>query len=114
LENVPDGDRADAVAARVREQLADAKWFRTDPDDPGYGLTPLSVAPLATSRWRSLFADDVVDAHLDRLQRDQQADGGWPITWEPPGEAAVLEWRGIVTLGALRTLVSYGQLSAPR
>ena len=51
-------------------------------------------------------------AHLDRLERDQQADGGWPITWEPPSEAAVLEWRGVVTLGALRTLVSYGRITS--
>jgi hypothetical protein len=58
--------------------------------------------------------DDVLAAHLDRLERDQQPDGGWPITWEPPGDAAVLEWRGIVTLDALRALVSYGRLSPPR
>jgi hypothetical protein len=62
-------------------------------------------------RWRSLFADDVLDGHLDRLQCHQQPDGGWPLTWEPPGDAALLEWRGIVTLDALRTLVSYGRLS---
>ncbi len=49
--------------------------------------------------------------HLDRLQEDQQADGGWLITWEPPSQAARSEWRGIVTLGALRTLTSYGRLT---
>ena len=42
----------------------------------------------------------------------QQADGGWLITWEPPSQAARSEWRGIVTLGALRTLTSYGRLTA--
>ena len=114
LAHVPERDRADAVAARVREQLAGASLFRADPDDPGYGLSPLAFAPRADSRWRGLFTDDALAAHLDRLQRDQQADGGWPITWEPPGEAAVLEWRGIVTLDALRTLVSYGRLSPSR
>ena len=45
-----------------------------------------------------------------RLERDQQTDGGWPVTWEPPSEASRLEWRGIVTLGALRTLTAYGRL----
>jgi hypothetical protein len=111
LEHSPERDRAEAVAARVKEQLPRASSFRADPDDPGYGLTPLTIAPLADSRWRTLFADDMLAAHLDRLQRDQQPDGGWPITWEPPSDAARLEWRGIVTLGALRTLVSYGRLS---
>jgi hypothetical protein len=114
LEHAPERDRADAVAAGVREQLAGASLFHADPDDPGYGLSPLAFAPRADSRWRGLFTDDMLAAHLDRLQRDQQADGGWPITWEPPGEAAVLEWRGIVTLDALRTLVSYGRLSPSR
>ena len=37
---------------------------------------------------------------------------GWPITWEPPSQVAVFEWRGVVTLEALRTLTSYGRLTA--
>jgi hypothetical protein len=110
LEHVPDNERSAAAAARVAESLAKASSWKEGPDDPGYGLTPLSIAPVADSRWRTLFAEDVLAAHLDRLERDQQADGGWPLSWEPPGEAAVLEWRGMVTLGALRTLVSYERL----
>ena len=110
LEHAPERDRADAAADKVRDQLAAASWFRLDPDDSGYGLSPLSIAPAADSRWRVLFSEDVLNAHLDRLQRDQQSDGGWPISWEPPSEAARLEWRGAVTLDALRTLVSYGRL----
>jgi hypothetical protein len=86
--------------------------FRLDPDAPGYGLSPLSVAPRAASLWRALFTDAQIGAHLDRLQKDQQADGGWPITWEPPSQAAISEWRGVVTLDALRTLTSYGRLTA--
>jgi len=39
-----------------------------------------------------------------------QPDGGWAITWEPPGTSATLEWRGIETLRALRTLRAYGRL----
>ena len=110
LENTPERDRAGKTAARVREALVDASYFRLDPDDTSYGLSPLSVAPSADSRWRSLFTEDVIQAHLDRMQRDQQADGGWPIEWEPPSEAAVHEWRGVVTVRSLRTLVSYGRL----
>jgi hypothetical protein len=47
---------------------------------------------------------------LDRLERDQQDDGGWQITWEPPGVVATLEWRGIETLRALRVLRAYGRI----
>ena len=82
-----------------------------DPDAAEYGLSPLDLAPVATSRWRALFTDAQIDAHLDRLQKKQQDDGGWPIAWEPPSEAALCEWRGAVTLGALRTLTSYGRIT---
>jgi len=112
LEHVPDRDRADRCAAALAPNLASIPMFHLDPDAPGYGLSPLDMAPQATSRWCALFTDAQIAAHLDRLQKDQQADGGWPITWEPPSQAAVFEWRGIVTLGALRTLTSYGRLTA--
>jgi hypothetical protein len=112
LEHVPDRHRADQQAAALASNLADIPLFHLDPDAPGYGLSPLNVAPQATSRWRALFTDTQIGAHLDRLQEDQQADGGWLITWEPPSQAARSEWRGIVTLGALRTLTSYGRLTA--
>jgi hypothetical protein len=112
LAHTPEQDRARAAAAKVRDALAGASWFKLDPDDTAYGLSPLTVAASADSPWRGLFADEVIQAHLDRLERDQQPDGGWPVAWEPPGEAALLEWRGIVTLESLRTLVSYGRLDA--
>jgi hypothetical protein len=114
LANVPDSDRAGTVAKRVVDHLAAADHFNADPGATGYGLTPLSIAPTATSRWRDLFPADAVEAHLDRLERDQQPDGGWPIAWEPPGNAGLLEWRGKVTLSALLTLTSYGRLAPPR
>jgi hypothetical protein len=111
LEHVPDRPRAERHAAALTLNLAGIPLFHLDPDTPGYGLSPLDIAPQASSPWRALFTDAQVSAHLDRLQKDQQADGGWPVTWEPPSQAAVSEWRGIVTLGALRTLTSYGRLS---
>jgi hypothetical protein len=112
LEHVPDRPRAGQHAAALASNLADIPQFHLDPDTPGYGLSPLDIAPRPGSQWRALFTDEQISAHLDRLQKDQQADGGWPITWEPPSQAAVAEWRGIATLGALRTLTSYGRLTA--
>lgn len=73
-------------------------------------MTPLHLAPRPDSPWRALFTEDAIEGHLDRLQRDQQPDGGWPLTWEPPGLASTLEWRGIETLRALRVFVAYGRL----
>jgi hypothetical protein len=113
LEHAPDTERAAKHADAIAASLADMPMFRLDADAEGYGLTPLDIAPLVTSRWRSLFSDKQIDGHLDRLQSEQQDDGGWPVSWEPPAGAATNEWRGVVTLQALRTLTSYGRLTPP-
>jgi hypothetical protein len=114
LAQVPDRERAGSIAGHVGTWLADAEWFRRDPADPGYGLTPLHLAPAPDSPWSQLFDDATIEGHLDRMVRDQQPDGGWGITWEPPGEASTLEWRGIETLRALRTLAAYGRIDLAR
>ncbi|MDQ1518651.1 MAG: hypothetical protein QOE80_4481 [Actinomycetota bacterium] len=110
LAQVPDRARAEAVSASVGEWLAKAAWYRADPDDPSYGVTPLDLAPEPDGPWSHLFDARQIEGHLDRLARDQQPDGGWAITWEPPGTASTLEWRGIRTLWALRVLTAYGRL----
>jgi hypothetical protein len=109
LEHTPERERAGEHAAGLFEHLPAVSGFHLDPDTPGYGLTPLNLAPVAGSPWRSLFTETRIAAHLDHLEQVQQPDGGWSITWMPPSEASTLEWRGIVTLGALRTLASYGR-----
>ena len=110
LAHVPDRARADAVGASVGEWLAKAAWYRADPADPAYGVTPLDLAPEPGGPWSHLFEPAQIEGHLDRLARDQQPDGGWAITWEPPGVAATLEWRGMMTLWALRVLRAYGRV----
>ena len=112
LEHVPDSGRAEQQARVIAPHFADISMLHLDPDADGYGITPLQLAPEPGSRWRSLFTDAQIHGHLDRLLADQQDDGGWPVSWEPPSEAATLEWRGVVTLQALRTLTAYGRISA--
>lgn len=94
---------AEELLPRLAEALPHAGWFRADPEDESYGLPPTRFP-------RSWFDDDLYDAHLDRLEREQQEDGGWPLSWEPPGPGAALAWRGIVTIEALRTLDTEGRL----
>lgn len=110
LEHVDDRKRADTLASGVQARLGAVDHLRLDPQDPAYGVTPLDYAPTPDSPWRGLFDDDVIDGHLDRLEHDQQDDGGWALTWEPPGQAATLAYRGIVTLWALRVLRAYGRV----
>jgi hypothetical protein len=110
LEHTPETDRADDCAARIARHFGEMPAIHLDPAMPGYGLSVLQFAPSPTARWRKLFTGAQIAAALDHLEQIQQEDGGWPITWEPPGEAAVIEWRGIVTLEALQALVSYGRI----
>jgi hypothetical protein len=107
VESVPAARQAWPALA---EALRTARWVRRDPESPEYGLTPFEFAPAPGSPQRSLFGDEEIEAHLVRLERDQQPDGGWPLSWEPPGAAATLEWRGDVTVRALRVLSAYGRL----
>lgn len=100
----------DVDVDRIREWLPKLQYFRADAADPSYGVTPLHFASTPDSFWKQLFTDAQLEAHLDRLIADQQDDGGWALTWEPPGPAATLEYRGIVTVGALRTLKAYNRI----
>ena len=88
---------------RLAETLRRADWFKADAESDDYGVTPLEYPP-------DLFSPEELAPHLDRLERDQQPDGGWPISWQPPSQASVLEWRAIVTIRALRTLRAHGRL----
>lgn len=114
LAHVPDRDRAWAHGKHVLQAMTAAPMFQRMPKPGEYGLTPLHVATTPRSPWRRLFDDAQIEAHLDHLASAQLPDGGWPITWQPPSEASGLEWRGIVTLQALRTLASYGRLAPQR
>lgn len=111
VEHASDRARAEPLVARLADQLRSARYFKADPDDEEYGLTPLHFATSPESRWRTLFTDAEIEGHLDRLERDQQEDGGWPLSWEPPTDASRLEWRGRVTLDAVRVLTAYDRMT---
>jgi hypothetical protein len=108
LENVPDGNRAEKAFQPIGEQIKKQTAF--DPQASGYTFKPLTWAPAPDSICRSLFEDSQLDSHLEALAAGQQADGGWPITWSAVSPACELEYRGVVTVGALKTLKAYGYL----
>jgi hypothetical protein len=110
LESAPDRGRAQNASRRLAQALPTAAWFKPDPLSTDYGLTPLAFAPTPGGFCRSWFNDVLIGRHLDQLASDQQEDGGWPISWNPPGPASVLEWRGMQTVKALRTLKAYGRI----
>ena len=108
LEHFPDRDRAEKMFQQISEPIK--KQTALDPYAPGYTFKPLTWAPTPDSLCRSLFENDQIDVHLQALAAGQQADGGWPISWPAVSPACELEYRGVVTIGALKTLKAYGYL----
>jgi hypothetical protein len=112
LERAPDRARAERAFQRVAARLGAGDLVALDPAASGYVKKPLDWVPTPASWCQPLFSDDAIAAHLAALVAAQQVDGGWPITWSPVSPAGELEWRGMVTLTALKTLRAYGWLDA--
>ena len=68
---------------------------------------PLDWAGQPDSPFRDLFDAATLRLHLSRLAKRQQADGGWPISWDTVSPAAEMEWRARVTIDAVATLQAY-------
>ena len=73
-------------------------------------LRPLDFSPEPEGLVRGFFDPEVIEADLDRLQGAQLADGGWPLGWEAYSPAAELEWRGYLTVDAIRSLKLNGRI----
>lgn len=110
LQYAPSRSRASAAFERVGRAILEGGLVELDPARANE-FSPLTFAAAPDSLAHRLFADEVIEAHLDGLARRQQPDGGWPISWQPPSQLAELEWRGAVTVKALLTLRAYGRLA---
>lgn len=110
LESVSEEMGVAPLFTKLSKELFNANYFCLDTPVRTYGLTPLMFAPSPGAYCRILFTDAQIKAHLDDLAAHQQEDGGWPITWEPPGQLALWEWRANWTLAALATLRAYGRI----
>ncbi|MFI1660709.1 hypothetical protein ACH4ZU_38250 [Streptomyces sp. NPDC020472] len=120
LDGAPDRPRAEAAADRLGRLVREQRLAVLDPDQPedhstadGYApgevLQPHDYARVPDSLAGRWFTDAEMARSLDRLEADQQEDGGWPArrtAWAP---GSALEWRPIVTVEALRTLRAHGR-----
>jgi hypothetical protein len=104
LQHVPDRPRAKAAFGRVGPLLLERNLVALDPQAPGDVQTPLEFAPLPGSIARALFDDATIRAHLDHLAAAQRDDGGWMFNWLAWSPAAEADWRGFLTVDALRIL----------
>jgi hypothetical protein len=109
LEHVPDRARAGEALARIGPMIFDLGLVALDPRTPGEAHFPLDYAPLPSSPARRFFEPSVIDAHLDHLASAQREDGGWTFNWLAWSPAAEREWRGVMTVEALRILRANGR-----
>jgi hypothetical protein len=110
LEHVADRERAERAFERISRQLMEGGHITYDPSASGYVFMPLVYAPSPQSMSHRLFDTATIQNHLAALASKQQPDGGWPISWPAVSPACELEYRGIVTLNALKTLKAYDYL----
>ena len=109
LEHVPDRERAEDAFDRVGPLLLSSGLVALDPAAEGETFGPLDFAPLPGSIARRLFDAPTMDAHLDHLVGAQRDDGGWMFNWPSWSPAAEADWRGFITVDALRVLRANGR-----
>jgi hypothetical protein len=110
LQHVPDQDRAREVFGRVGPLILENKLVTLDPEATGEVHGVLGFAPEPDSLARALFDDATVNAHLDHLAQGQLEDGGWTFNWPAWSPAAERDWRGFLTVDALRLLRANNRL----
>ena len=113
LQHVPDRDRAQAAFGRVGPLIIDRGLVALDPETPGEVHFPLDFAPEPGSLARAVFDEATIKANLDHLAAAQRDDGGWMFNWLAWSPAAEREWRGFLTVDALRVLRANGYLLPP-
>ena len=109
LEHVPDRKRAEDAFDRIGPLLLSSGLVALDPAAEGETFGPLDFAPLPGSIARRLFDAPTMDAHLDHLAGAQRDDGGWMFNWPSWSPAAEADWRGFITVDALRILRANGR-----
>jgi hypothetical protein len=112
LQRVPDRNRARTVFDRVGPLVIERKLVTLDQEETSEAHFPLDFAPEPDSLARELFDEATIKADLDRLAQAQREDGGWTFNWLAWSPAAEREWRGFLTVDALRILRTNGRWTA--
>lgn len=122
LDNAPDRDRAKRAAAKLGGLVRDQGLFLADPGHPengrtapGYADTEFHYAYDFAQRPDSVavkwFAEEEIEKSLDHLERSQEDDGGWQISWRRWGPTTESEARPGVTVEKLHILRAWNRLT---
>lgn len=110
LDAVPDPVRAAAAVERFRSALRDDGTVAVAGGLEDEHLTPLDLSPHPEAPSRMLFGEETIAADLDRLEGAQLEDGGWDFDFLHFSLGQTVEWRGVVTLDAVRALREHGRI----
>ena len=115
LDRVPEEDDARARTAieALRPRVGADGTIAVKGGTEDERLHPLTLSPRPGARSRALFTEEQIEADLDRLEADQQDDGGWTFDWLAWSAGQENEWRGALTLLALTTLAAHGRVAVP-
>jgi hypothetical protein len=97
--------------ARLAELLPESGTLPVPGGAEGERMTPLDISPRPDRPLRALLSAEAIAADLDRLAAGQTADGGWEVDFNAFSPAAMLEWRGYMTVWALTVLRANGRLA---
>jgi hypothetical protein len=70
----------------------------------GEALRPLDFAPWPDGAAAGLFPAEVLERERRRLAAEQEADGGWTVSFASSSPMGALEWRAYATVSALLRL----------
>ncbi|MEV4421790.1 hypothetical protein AB0L40_17665 [Patulibacter sp. NPDC049589] len=110
LDAVPDRDRAAETVGRLRPRIGADGTISVEGGTADERLSPLVLSPRPRTPSRTLFTDAQIERDLDGLEAAQQEDGGWTFDWLAWAPGQTTEWRGALTVDALRTLAAHGRV----
>jgi len=112
LDAASDRERAQQAAERLGRLVREQQLVNAEIEGytPGEVHHPHDFAKRPDSLARAWFSDAEIAESLDVLESRQLEAGGWPITWAVWTPAIEIEWSGLQTIAALKTLRAYGRL----
>jgi hypothetical protein len=112
LDTASDRPRAEAAAERLGGLVHAQELVGKQPEgySPGEIHHPHDFAKSPDSLAARWFSDEELSASLDVLEGKQLEAGGWPITWAVWTPAIEIEWSGLQTIAALKTLRAFGRI----